>query len=923
MDSFGKKDCALDGAEEGINVAIRLRPLDSIDSATNSNARVWRVSQKYKSVTQTTAVGEPLERVDGRNFFTFDETFDEDASTRQVYNSVARGILQSVMGGLNGTIFAYGQTNSGKTYTMQGGGTIEEGSNNKGGIIHMAAQDIFSHISKDPQRVFLIRVSFIEIYNEEVRDLLVGDNDENVLTIREDPLRGVFVNATESFVTGYQSLLSTLFKGEKNRSFASTKMNERSSRSHTIFRINIESRKKPVAPCNDGIVSEEDNDDGAAVRISTLNLVDLAGSESVKHTNATGKRQREGGKINQSLLTLSRVIAALGSSNAFINFRDSKLTRILQPALSGNARMAIICCASPSDLYLNETRTSLQFASRAKLVKTRAKINEVLDDRSLIKKLQRELAFARRARSGSHTLSQFKALEIEAANANRKAEQAEKDLQRLKLSLLRGGLLHGFLLPQKGDQTNAERPITPYSSDDTYCNVTTSPKGQTRTHRRLSDSDINRTTVLMDQTNKQNFSFTSPKADCSKIDTLAKPKVRWMDPYEKRLVKCYELTILKEAFIGKAAIARSLKDKIVSHENAMRDHDDLLSRATERIALLETSDGRVKSEVVDLISNRKVLEDEKRKMIDTHAILLAEKDAKNQDAINAMENILADTENADSVLIPLRSQEAVRHKQDDKNKKLEIRIQELTSENSKILQQNRLLEQKNLSLQKENKAFNFDSKREEEVVEHESELDVANISTHNLEENALILSSTTRQFSTDLKFRDDMLTDVSARNENTELVDKIYETEDRTLDDGDHALESYEAEQNVSVLKLECSLEEASQREKALLSFINSIETSYTNQIQALNTKLNSVSSEKEILSNKVNGMQQELEILESKYNIVLTNLVEQEKSQIVDVQKIEEKYQSRIKALSNEISWISVEKESLSDRLVEIWESL
>ena len=168
-----------------------------------------------------------------------------------------------------------------------------------------------------------------------------------------------------------------------------------------------------------------------------------------------------------------------------------------------------------------------------------------------------------------------------------------------------------------------------------------------------------------------------------------------------------------------------------------------------------------------------------------------------------------------------------------------------------------------------------------------------------------------------------MLTDVSARNENTELVDKILETQDRTLDGGDHALESNEVEQNVSVLKLECSLEEASQREKALLSFINSIETSYTNQIQVLNTKLNSASSVKEILSDKVNGMQQELEILESKYNIVLTNLVEQEKSQIVDVQKIEEKYQSRIKALSNEISWISVEKESLSDRLVEIWESL
>jgi centromeric protein E len=257
----------------------------------------------YSAITQTNDDGTALaEKAFGKTLFAFDKTFDESSTTQQVYDSVAKGIVTSVSSGVNGTIFAYGQTSSGKTYTMQGSGTIEEGSSGAGGgIVHMAAKDIFKHISNHPDRSFLVRASFLEIYNEEVRDLLVSVNENRTVTIREDPRRGVFVQSREEIVSDYQSLLSVLFQGEKSRAFAATAMNERSSRSHTIFRITIESKEKGKFDKENDFGDEDEAShacDSDATLVSTLNLVDLAGSESVRHTGATGDRQKEGGMIN-------------------------------------------------------------------------------------------------------------------------------------------------------------------------------------------------------------------------------------------------------------------------------------------------------------------------------------------------------------------------------------------------------------------------------------------------------------------------------------------------------------------------------------------------------------------------------------------------------------------------------------------------
>jgi len=413
--------------QSSINVAIRLRPLNNRESSSSKDNedRAWRALPETNSIVQlvstpkkassspklsstTSPVKDPFcpavsipQGGGGGNsssvLFTFDRTFGEDATTEDVYNSVAKGIVNGVVSGINGTIFAYGQTSSGKTFTMQGSQEDNEidGNPSRDGIIQMAARDIFAHVSSnhhDPHREYLVRISFLEIYNEQVRDLLSKNNEGESLAVREDPKQGVVVNCTEVVVTDLASLLNVLRDGEKHRQVASTNMNETSSRSHTIFRVTIESRE----------VVEKDDDDscddeGGSVLISTLNLVDLAGSESVKHTGATGQRQREGGMINQSLLSLSQVINTLASSKKqFVNYRDSKLTRLLQPSLSGNALMSIICCVTPSRHHIEETKSTLKFAARAKLVKVKAQKNEVIGVRVLVKRLQKEMTKLRK-----------------------------------------------------------------------------------------------------------------------------------------------------------------------------------------------------------------------------------------------------------------------------------------------------------------------------------------------------------------------------------------------------------------------------------------------------------------------------------------------------------------------------------------------
>ncbi|XP_021252505.1 centromere-associated protein E isoform X2 [Numida meleagris] len=352
-------------ADEGaVTVCVRVRPLIARESALEDKAPLYWKSE-----------GNTVSEVNGTKVFSYDRVFHSDDNTQQLYEGVAVPIIQSAVQGYNGTIFAYGQTASGKTYTMMG-------NKDSVGIIPKAIQHVFKIICEIPDREFLLRVSYMEIYNETITDLLCNIRKKKPLGIREDVNRNTYVeDLIEEVVVSPEQVMEWIRKGEKNRHYGETKMNEHSSRSHTIFRMIIESRERsdPANASCDG-----------AVMVSHLNLVDLAGSERASQTGSEGLRLKEGCNINRSLFILGQVIKKLcDDPSGFINYRDSKLTRILQNSLGGNAKTVIICTITP--VSFDETLSTLQFANTAKRMKNTPKVNEVLDDDALLKRCRKEI----------------------------------------------------------------------------------------------------------------------------------------------------------------------------------------------------------------------------------------------------------------------------------------------------------------------------------------------------------------------------------------------------------------------------------------------------------------------------------------------------------------------------------------------------
>lgn len=357
---------------ECVKVVVRCRPL-SQGEMSDGKKGIVNMDTKLGQI----AIKNPkLDDKEPPKTFTFDIVYNWNTEQITLYQETASPIVDSCLEGYNGTIFCYGQTGTGKTFTMEGA----SGDKTKG-IIPNAFDHVFRAIETSEDKKFLVRASFLEIYNEEVRDLL-AKNSTNKLELKENVDTGVYVKNLTSFVVkGVSEICNVLAVGKKNRTVGTTLMNRDSSRSHSIFTIVIE--------CSETVNAESGD---SKIRVGKLNLVDLAGSERQSKTGATGERLKEATKINLSLSALGNVISALvDGRSGHIPYRDSKLTRLLQDSLGGNTKTVMVANIGPADYNYDETMSTLRYANRAKNIKNKPRINEDPKD-AMLREFQTEIA---------------------------------------------------------------------------------------------------------------------------------------------------------------------------------------------------------------------------------------------------------------------------------------------------------------------------------------------------------------------------------------------------------------------------------------------------------------------------------------------------------------------------------------------------
>ncbi|XP_060055483.1 kinesin-like protein KIF27 isoform X2 [Erinaceus europaeus] len=376
-----------------IKVAVRIRPLLCKEVLHNHQVCVRVIPS-----TQQIIIGR--DRV-----FTFDFVFGKNSTQDEVYITCIKPLVLSLIEGYNATVFAYGQTGSGKTYTI-GGGHVASVVEGQKGIIPRAIQEIFQNIFDNPSIDFNIKVSYIEVYKEDLRDLLELETSVKELHIREDEKGNtVIVGAKECQVESADEVISLLEMGNAARHTGTTQMNEHSSRSHAIFTISLCQVEKNIEATEDGSWYSRRN------IVSKFHFVDLAGSERATKTGNTGERFKESIQINSGLLALGNVISALGDprrKSSHIPYRDAKITRLLKDSLGGSAKTVMITCVSPSSADFDESLNSLKYANRARNIRNKPTLNfspesDRMDEMEFEIKLLREALQSQQASSVSQT----------------------------------------------------------------------------------------------------------------------------------------------------------------------------------------------------------------------------------------------------------------------------------------------------------------------------------------------------------------------------------------------------------------------------------------------------------------------------------------------------------------------------------------
>eukprot|EP01035_Chromulina_nebulosa_P016848 gene16848-22333_t len=535
------------------------------------------------------------------NFF-FDHVYDQYSSQKKVFETTARGVVDSALQGYNATIFAYGQTGTGKTFTMEG--FNKDGNIENRGIIPRAIEQIFGHIQRNasPRMRFLVRASYLQIYNEQISDLLKPERSN--LTIREDKRRGVFVDGlSEWVVRSPAEIYGLMERGGAVRATGETKMNEASSRSHAVFIVIAEQSETVYVDDNGNEMSPEDfqkfmhargvhrgqeinkleDHIRQSFKVGKLNLVDLAGSERVRLSGASGQRLEETKKINQSLSALGNVIAALTEVNGrqHIPYRDSKLTRMLEDSLGGNCRTTMMAMISPALEAMVESLSTLKFANRAKSIRNEAKVNEDLDQKSLLRKYERELKKLRaeleernknvvdkrrlleldeqRKRAEADKMAAIKALEIRSKEFIQEKEEKKKLEQRIAM------LMNQMI---RGDKNGAIGNGSPGNNNDVDA-----PEIQN---------------MMKEQQEKLRKEYEYKLADLERERETIEEEKAQVDRYKQLLLKQRDIMIaLTQRLVERDEQIMALQDELDAYDRHQRELEEKLDEKTAQLITLQ------------------------------------------------------------------------------------------------------------------------------------------------------------------------------------------------------------------------------------------------------------------------------------------------------------------------------------------------
>ncbi|KAI4861100.1 kinesin-domain-containing protein, partial [Hypoxylon rubiginosum] len=423
------RDYELDAGEEtNINVVVRCRGRNEREVRENSAVVVQTEGVKGKLVELSMGPSALSNKT-----YNFDRVFSQAADQSMLYDDVVKPILEEMLGGYNCTIFAYGQTGTGKTYTMSGDMNDTLGIlSDAAGIIPRVLHSLFNKLEMEDTESF-VKCSFIELYNEELRDLISPEENAKLKIFDDTSRKGhattVVQGMEESHIKNATEGIKLLQDGSLKRQVAATKCNDLSSRSHTVFTITACVKR-----------TGEDGED--YVSAGKLNLVDLAGSENIQRSGAENKRAAEAGLINKSLLTLGRVINALVDRSSHIPYRESKLTRLLQDSLGGRTKTCIIATISPAKSNLEETISTLDYAFRAKNIRNKPQINQLINKKTLLREftneiehLKREL-IATRQRNGVYLSNEsYEEMTVESESRRIQNEERAAKIETLESNL--------------------------------------------------------------------------------------------------------------------------------------------------------------------------------------------------------------------------------------------------------------------------------------------------------------------------------------------------------------------------------------------------------------------------------------------------------------------------------------------------------